>query len=174
MNDPRGARDFAALAHRDQRYGADRPYTDHLDEVAAAVVAHAGDDPLLLAVAYLHDVLEDTAVTHAELEARFDAAVARAVLLVTDPAGPNRRARKALLHRRLADLDPHADLAARAALVVKAADRLANLAACVASGDPRLALYRREHPEFRAAAFRPGLCDPLWIELERLLAPDIA
>jgi len=32
----------------------------------------------------------------------------------------------------------------------------------------KLAMYRGECPDFRAAAFRPGLCDELWCEIEAL------
>jgi hypothetical protein len=31
-------------------------------------------------------------------------------------------------------------------------------------------VYRSEQATFRSAAYRPGLCDPLWSELEQLLA----
>lgn len=61
----------------------------------------------------------------------------------------------------------------RLALIVKAADRLANLreSARGRSGS-KLDMYRQEHPAFRAAAYRPGLCDGLWEEIERLLATN--
>lgn len=32
-----------------------------------------------------------------------------------------------------------------------------------------MAMDRREHPAFRAAAYRPGLCDELWPEMDRIL-----
>jgi hypothetical protein len=51
-----------------------------------------------------------------------------------------------------------------------AADRLANLRMSVA--DPaggKLAMYRQEHPAFRAAAYRPGLGDELWAEIDRIV-----
>jgi len=159
------ARAFAIEAHGAQTYG-DAPYVTHLDAVAALVPPH---DATLRAVAFLHDVLEDTAATHAQLLSRFGATVADAVELVTDPEGSNRRERKAKLHTRLAGLTlctPAPPLA----LHVKVADRLANVRACVRSGDTRLAVYRREHDDFRPAAFRAGLCDPLWAELDALLS----
>ncbi len=158
------ARAFAIEAHGAQTYGGG-PYVTHLDAVAALVPDH----PPLRAVAYLHDVLEDTAVGYTVLVDRFGATIADAVELVTDPDGANRRERKAKLHARLAGLS----LAAPApplALHVKVADRLANVRACVRSADARLGMYRREHLDFRPAAFRPGLCDPLWAELDALLA----
>lgn len=156
-------RRFAIEAHGDQTYGS-APYVVHLDEVAALVP----EDPSLRAVAYLHDVLEDTPVSFTLLAQRFGPTIAEAVDLVTDPAGASRRERKARLHARLAGLtlvSPASPLA----LHVKVADRLANVRACVRSGDDRLDKYRREHGDFRPAAFRPGLCDALWNELDGLL-----
>ena len=63
---------------------------------------------------------------------------------------------------------------AEIALVVKACDRLANMTACVAEGNARLlAMYRKEHAVFRASAHRKGLCDSIWVELDRVAAaPD--
>ncbi|MCR9161838.1 MAG: HD domain-containing protein [Nannocystaceae bacterium] len=161
---PAEARAFAIEAHGAQTYGT-RPYVTHLDAVAALVP----DDPPLQAVAYLHDVLEDTPVRYPTISERFGTIVADAVALVTDPEGADRRARKAALHARLAGLCL-ADPAAPLALHVKVADRLANVRTCVRSADARLRTYRREHAGFRPAAFRPGLCDALWTELDALLA----
>ena len=68
----------------------------------------------------------------------------------------NRRERKARTNAKLAAVS--ADDAA--ALLVKAADRLANLRASAGGGaGSKLDMYRREHPTFRAAVYRPGLCD---------------
>lgn len=157
------ARTFAATAHGAQTYGS-QPYVVHLDAVAALVP----DEPDLRAVAYLHDVLEDTDVDQDTIEARFGAPVAEAVALVTDPDAPSRSARKAQLHARLAALAVDEPVAVLA-LHVKVADRLANVRCCVDSGDRRLAMYRREHRDFRPAAYRAGLCDALWSELDALL-----
>ena len=56
------------------------------------------------------------------------------------------------------------------ALVVKAADRLANVRACIADRKRDLLdVYRDEQEAFRRAAFRPGLCDALWTELDAAL-----
>jgi len=161
------ARDFAAWAHATQRYG-DGPYLDHLDEVAEIVRALRGHTEPMLDAAYLHDVVEDTPVTGNFLSEMFGPVVAVAVNMMTDPDGQNRAERKAALHARLAKLN-RAEHSPRIALVVKAADRLANVRACVRDGKADLLrVYAREHAEFRAAAHRPGLCDALWDELDAL------
>ncbi len=151
-------RDFAIRAHGDQRYGSE-PYVVHLDAVAElAGEAHQ-------VIAYLHDVVEDTAVEPEELEALFGPHVRACVELLTDPAAPNRKQRKQLLHERLRGVGPEQ----HAALIVKAADRLANLRASAADSPSLFEMYRQEHDEFRLAVFRPGLCDHLWSEMDELL-----
>ncbi len=120
------------------------------------------------AVAWLHDVLEDTGIEAEELRLRFGEAVSEAVDLVSDPPGKSRKIRKAALHRRLAATDAESE-GGRAALIVKAADRLANARASKANSPRKLRLYRAEHSEFRDAVYRPGLCDRVWAELDGIL-----
>lgn len=59
--------DFATAAHAGQkRKYTDQDYITHPIEVASIVKEQGGDDNMIYA-ALLHDVLEDTPVTHAEL-----------------------------------------------------------------------------------------------------------
>ena len=157
------ARAFAATAHGDQKYGA-QPYVVHLDEVAEIVSSVDAGEPAR-AVAYLHDVLEDTSVTADVIERDFGPFVRRCVEIVTDPPGASRKDRKALLHERLKAVPESEKLA----LIVKAADRLANVRSSARDNPGLLSMYRKEHAAFRDAAFRPGLCDELWAEMERHL-----
>lgn len=157
----RQARAYAVQRHGEQLYG-DRPYHCHLDEVAE-LVRPCGAQAMV--VAYLHDVLEDTATSVEEIEQAFGAPVARCVALITDEPAPDRARRKVLTHAKLAACPAQYSVS----LIVKAADRLANLRACVRDGrQALLRLYRREHAAFRDAVFRPGLCDALWRELDEL------
>src|SRR6185369_14989980 len=92
--------------------------------------------------------------------------VADCVALVTDEAGVNRKERKARTNEKLSRISGEHELA----LVVKAADRLANLR--MSAGDrsgSKLDMYLREHSTFRQAAYRAGLCDELWQEMDRIL-----
>ena len=162
------AKRFAIEAHADQSYGAE-PYAVHLQAVVEIVQQTAPDDAFAHTVAWLHDVVEDTPVTVDAIGDAFGAEVAAAVASLSDPPGRNRRERKALLHEHLRTMDPSSETE-RVTLLVKAADRLANVRACAAAGDGRLGMYRKEHDAFRAAAHRPGLCDALWTELDDLLA----
>ncbi len=149
------ARAYALHMHGDQRYGS-RPYAHPLDAVAALVEPWGA---MAQVVAYLHDVQEDTEATNEDIRAQFGDLVAQCVALLTDVPGPTRKERKAATYARLATVSGQEELA----LVVKAADRLANVRACVADQHWRLLdMYLGEQPAFRTAAYRPGLCDALW------------
>lgn len=93
------AAEFAARHHRDQRRKGERrrPYINHCVQVAEmlARVAHV-DDVVLLAGALLHDVVEDTAATEADVRAAFGDAVADLVMEVTDDKALPKAERKRL------------------------------------------------------------------------------
>lgn len=157
------ARTYAITMHGTQRYGA-HPYSHHLDAVAA-VLAPFGEEAQV--IGYLHDVVEDTEATVADVRARFGDRVADCVDLLTDEPGATRKERKFRTYAKLAQVTGPLELA----LLVKVADRLCNVRACVADGSRALwTVYQGEHAVFKASAFRPGLCDALWSELDALLA----
>lgn len=152
------ARTFALERHGDQRYG-DQPYSVHLDAVARLAAPYGEQAEV---IAYLHDVVEDTETPLSEIEAHFGAFVAACVAILTDEAGTDRPTRKARTYAKMALVTGPETLA----LVVKAADRLANVKACVAGQQQALfEKYRREQAAFYQAAYRPGLCDALWTAL---------
>lgn len=141
-------------------YGRHR-YSYHLDAVAE-IARPYGDDAE--AAAYLHDVKEDVKwMTLERIRAPFGDEMAQAVDLLSDPPGATRKERKTKAYARLAVTNN------RLALIVKPCDRLANMRACIADGNERLLeVYRSERPAFREAAYRPGLCDEIWTELDEL------
>jgi len=168
------ARKFAVRAHVGQFYG-NYPFVYHLDAVASMVAPHG---VVVTAAAFLHDVLEDTAVTPSVLLRNgFPEDVVRIVEIVTDPKMPTRAERKAQVNARLlncAVTRPPAELAGRTvehlAVILKVADRLANVRESVATalaGNPKsLNRYRREWGEFHSAVhFAPGVGGML-IELQ--------
>jgi (p)ppGpp synthase/HD superfamily hydrolase len=116
---------FAAERHHTQRVpGTDYPYIVHVVSVAAETIAAlvpAIDADLAVLCALLHDTIEDTATTHAELADRFGPAVADGVqALSKDAALPKAEQMAHSLGRIQAE--PHA------VWMVKLADRITNLA----------------------------------------------
>jgi len=117
---------FAATAHAGQRRRHGTPYIEHPVAVARLAFERFGvTDGEVLAAALLHDVLEDTDMT--DLSA-FPARTVQLVELLTEefppPSSRLRRERWALLW---ADRD---------ATVLKACDRLSNLADSLLQYDP--------------------------------------
>jgi (p)ppGpp synthase/HD superfamily hydrolase len=118
---------FAAHRHLTQKVpGCELPYVVHLTTVAAEVMAALAttrlDDPdLAVECALLHDTIEDTGATFAEIESRFGSAVASGVqALSKDPALPKAEQMGDSLRRISAQ--------PAAIWMVKLADRIANLA----------------------------------------------
>ncbi len=153
------AREFAIDAHGDQKYGV-HPYSSHLDAVAKLAGPYGEQAEV---IAYLHDVVEDTDVGLKEIEDHFGKLVADAVSILTDEPGSNRKERKSKTYAKMSRVSGEAEIA----LVVKAADRLANISACVADKNQELLdMYKSEHKVFRDSVYRPGICDELWRELD--------
>jgi len=114
---------FAAAAHVNQRRKGEaaEPYVNHLAEVAELVArATRGAEPEVVVAAVLHDTVEDTATTLADIEAAFGARVAGLVAEVTDDKSLPKQTRK--------DLQvAHAAHASRGAQIIKLADKTSNL-----------------------------------------------
>ena len=116
------ALELASLKHRDQRR-KDReqsPYINHPIAVAAMLWSAGVRDEVALVAAVLHDTVEDTATTHAELVARFGETIASVVAEVTDDKSLPKERRKELQIEHAPHLSPSAKL-------VKLADKLCNL-----------------------------------------------
>lgn len=101
------AMQFAREVHAGQkRKYTGNPYADHLAEVAGIVAAtfagrHAELDHVV-AVAWLHDCIEDQGITREQLTDEFGSFVARGVWWLSDLETGNRAERKAASRERLA------------------------------------------------------------------------
>ncbi|RQW62242.1 HD domain-containing protein [Vibrio viridaestus] len=156
------AREFAIKHHGDQRYG-EKPYSYHLEQVVELLQPYGKEAQI---IGYLHDVVEDTPATVEMIESLFDTKIAQAVSILTDEPGETRQERKAKTYHIMSTVQGELEIA----LLVKAADRLANVRSCVENGrDDKFMMYREEQPQFEWAAYRPGLCDEFWEELRALL-----
>ncbi|MCX7030242.1 MAG: HD domain-containing protein [Spirochaetes bacterium] len=117
------ALEFAADRHRNQRRKdkVASPYINHLIMVADLLANNGGiDDPIVLAAAVLHDVVEDVGITFDDLEARFGREVRGIVAEVTD----DKTLPKSLRKQRQVEHAPHLSVRAK---LVKLADKIANV-----------------------------------------------
>src|SRR5262249_38213316 len=92
------ALEFAARKHLDQRRkdaGASR-YINHPIAVAHVLCEAGVDDPEVLSAALLHDTIEDTQTTEAELREIFGDRIASIVLEMTDDKSLKKEERKRL------------------------------------------------------------------------------
>jgi (p)ppGpp synthase/HD superfamily hydrolase len=163
------ARELAIAAHGDQKYG-EKPYEHHLQAVVDVLIRFGASlnnettAPLLVA-GWLHDSLEDTALTRIEVETRFGSEVAELVWRVTDEPGATRKERKPATYRKTREN--------QAAIILKLADRIANVEASLASKSGLLRMYQREHAEFKQA-LKPmsnnDMAEVMWSYLDQLLA----
>ncbi|XP_070822085.1 guanosine-3',5'-bis(diphosphate) 3'-pyrophosphohydrolase MESH1 [Chaetodon trifascialis] len=114
---------FAAEKHRNQRRKdtEQTPYINHPIGVAR-ILSHEGGvtDIEVLQAALLHDTVEDTDTSPAELEAKFGPTVTRIVQEVTDDKSLPKQERK----RQQVEHAPHCSHQAK---LVKLADKLYNL-----------------------------------------------
>jgi guanosine-3',5'-bis(diphosphate) 3'-pyrophosphohydrolase len=114
---------FAADKHRDQRRkdAAASPYINHPIALANVLVREGGvGEPEVIAAALLHDTVEDTQTSPAELRGAFGARVAGIVAEVTDDKSLPKAERKRLQVE-------HAAALSREAKLVKLADKICNL-----------------------------------------------
>jgi len=167
---------FAAGAHaavKQTRKYSGEPYVVHPIEVRAILCEFAAD-PVTTeqeCAALLHDVVEDTGVTLADVERTFGARVAQLVSDLTDVSKPedgNRRVRKQL------DLD-HTAAADPAAKTVKLADLISNTRSIVAHDPDFARVYVHEKARILAVCSDadPGLlaeAHRVLEEAQRLLA----
>jgi guanosine-3',5'-bis(diphosphate) 3'-pyrophosphohydrolase len=116
------AAEFAIRCHGDQRRPTGAPYQEHLLEALEVLVRGAGvTDPAVLCAAVLHDVVEDTPCTPADVRLEFGDRVAELVGWVTIPEsdGDPKAAKEAYLSG-LRDAPDDA-------ILVKLADRASNV-----------------------------------------------
>jgi (p)ppGpp synthase/HD superfamily hydrolase len=114
--------EFAVRAHGDQvRKGTSIPYVSHLFGVAALVLEGGGDEDLAIA-GLLHDALEDTAATAAQVEEAFGSGVAAVVVGCSDTL---QRPKPPALGRKQLYLE-HLEEADADVLLVSLADKLHN------------------------------------------------
>ncbi|MCC6551804.1 MAG: bifunctional (p)ppGpp synthetase/guanosine-3',5'-bis(diphosphate) 3'-pyrophosphohydrolase [Polyangiaceae bacterium] len=163
------ARALGVAAHGAQRYG-DEPYEVHLRAVVGVLVRFGAslDDgataPLLVG-AWLHDSIEDTSLTRDEIERRLGPEIAELVWRVTDEPAATRKERKLATYPKIRGSE--------AAILLKLADRIANVEASRAGNSGLLRMYAGEHgdlKEWLEPASRCPMAARMWRHLDELLA----
>lgn len=158
------AREFAIKAHGEHKYG-EHPYAYHLDQVHAALLEFGCDSPAILTAAYLHDVLEDTDYNPIKLQMDFGTEVAMIVNRVTARPGKNRKERNRATY-------PFTRLAI-SSIMLKLADRIANVRESKKNSPKLFEMYKSEYPEFRNALYNATIrVAAMWKELDRLMDCD--
>jgi guanosine-3',5'-bis(diphosphate) 3'-pyrophosphohydrolase len=123
---------FAREKHKNQiRKYTGNPYSDHLAEVAGITATIYGYDHGAIAIAWLHDTVEDTGTTLQEIESEFGPIIAMGVGFLTDAEEGNRETRKRLSRERLMHASPMVQ-------TIKVADLISNTSSIV-KHDPEFA-----------------------------------
>lgn len=161
-----GAMILAEYLHKDQTYGDQSYFQGHLSTVAALVKSElVGSDwayrELVVAIAWLHDSIEDTEATYDMLSKYFGHTVAIGVQYLSDVEGKNRRERKLKTYHRIR-ISPES-------VMIKVADRLVNMRNCELHNKELLKMYLKEHDTFFAALWHPNQTyQEWWDEMEQI------
>lgn len=158
----REARMVSIQAHGLQTYDDVYPYKKHLDDVVE-VLKRFGFSGKYIIAGYLHDIIEDTALSYNKVKRHFGFEVAEMVYCVTDELGRNRKEKK---EKTLPKTASNPD-----AIIVKLADRIANI-----EHGGKIDMYRDEYEEFHQFLFArtPEGARDMWRHLEKLLKLEVA
>lgn len=151
------AMQFAREVHKDQvRKYTGNPYTDHLAEVAG-IVATVTEWPVAIAVAWLHDCMEDQDVKASFLHDEFGVQVAIGVGFLSDMETGNRAERKRLSRERLASAPGWVQ-------TIKCADLISNTSSII-KHDPKFAVLYLEEKRLLLDVLTKA--DPRLVEIAR-------
>lgn len=151
------ARQVAVKAHGNQDYDGVFPYEKHLDDVVEVLKRFSIVHPKYLCAGYLHDTIEDGAVSYNKIKRHFGEEVAEMVFCVTDELGRNRAEKK---RKTLPKTASNPD-----AVIVKLADRIANI-----EHGGKIDMYAKEFNEFHTYLYSSNqLAAPMWEHLKGLL-----
>lgn len=155
---------FAREVHHEQRRKyTNAPYVEHLAEVAGITATVLGG-PVHIAVAWLHDCMEDCAVPHGELYRRFGIEVCEGVSWLSDLETGNRAERKAASRLRLAEAPDWVQ-------TIKCADMISNTHSIV-TYDPNFAVQYLEEKRLLLDVMRKA--DPrLWNMASQLAEQEV-
>jgi HD domain len=171
------ALEFASARHASQYREIDHaPFIAHPIEVGR-LLRDDGQPDELIAAGLLHDVLEKTAATSAELQSRFGPRIARLVESISDnPSIGDDEQRRRELRNRVAHADPDT-------CAIFAADKIAKVRELAllparrldeTKARAKLAHYRASLEMLQRVAGELALVDLLATELNRFVAPRLS
>lgn len=153
------AETFAIFYHKNQMYG-NNPYSYHLDKVCEVLVdfSHQNDD-VLISAGWLHDVIEDTIVDYKLLHKEFGYEIADLVMSVTNESGIDRVSKFINTSLKIRYN--------RKALILKLADRIANVEASKENGSKYYEMYKNEMLLFSNLLYKEEHIElkPMWDRL---------
>ena len=153
----REARLVAIKCHGTQDYDGIFPYEKHLDDVVDVLKRFNIVDPKFLCGGYLHDSIEDGAISYNKIKLYFGFEIAEMVFCVTDEVGRNRQEKKSKTLPKTAS-NPDA-------VILKLADRIANI-----EHGGKIDMYAKEYKDFKEALYQVDrVAQPLWNHLDMLL-----
>jgi (p)ppGpp synthase/HD superfamily hydrolase len=155
---------FAEKAHSNQRYD-EFPYTKHLEDVNNVLSRfgfHQEAHDFLHAAAWLHDVIEDTGHSYNDVKKIAGEEVADLVYCVTNELGKNRKERNEKTYPKIAQN--------KWAVVLKLADRIANVENCIANKSGVGQAYKKEYYSFHSSLYNEEhYIDDMWNYLGELI-----
>ena len=159
--DYREAKLVAVKAHGNQTYGEFFPYEIHLDDVVAVLIRFGFSGKYIIA-GYLHDAIEDTALSYNKIKNFHGYEVAEMVYCVTDEQGRNRSEKKLKTLPKTAS-NPDA-------IILKLADRIANI-----ERGGKKDMYAMEYDEFQSylRSVSPKSATDMWRHLDNLLMKEL-
>ena len=163
MTNAEKAKAYVEEKHAGQVHGT-RPFMMHLTEVVNTLHEFGYLDDDLTAAAWLHDVVEDTEVLIEEIYSTFGNRIGDLVDALTDGEGATRVEKKQKPYSTIPNVP--------GAVIVKLADRIANVRHTIAEGPPAARYretYKREHKGFCDALGGTNEAKEMWYVLDNLL-----
>ena len=158
--DYKEARMVAVKLHASQSYDEIYPYEKHLDDVVE-VLKRFGFSGRFIIAGYLHDSIEDGAISYNKIRKHFGEKVAEMVYCVTDEMGRDRKEKKSKTLPKTAS-NPDA-------IILKLADRIANI-----EHGGKIDMYADEYEAFKGVLYlnTPESGKIMWKCLDNLLVID--
>jgi guanosine-3',5'-bis(diphosphate) 3'-pyrophosphohydrolase len=154
------AKEFAIRTHMSQIH-RDKFYTCHLEQVENVLIRFDCCSFRMRAAAWLHGTVNKSGVTMNDINREFPGFIASMVDALTNAPGETREERNSATFSRIKERGGMA-------IILKLADRIANVEEAISSSDISLSMYKDEYSDFRDALHEPGMADAMWEHLDAL------